>query len=70
MTYDPRKTVDAPGTSPDHGMNARNYVLIVVASVLALLVLIAIFALRTKASGARDDQRQTPATQPSGPSPQ
>ncbi len=70
MTYDPRKAINAPGTSPDRGMNAKNYIVIIIIAVVVLLSFIAVFALRTGSSGAVGRKPPTPATQPSGPAPQ
>ena len=70
MTYDPRKTIDAPGTSPDRGMNAKNYIVIIIIAVVVLLGLIAVFALGGGTSSASDHKGPTPATQPTGPAPQ
>ncbi len=70
MPYNPRNAVDAPGTSPDRGMNARNYIVIVIIAVVVLLALIAVFALRTGSSSAVEHKSPTPASQPAGPAPQ
>ena len=70
MTYDPRKTVDAPGSSPDRGMNAKNFVIIIIVSVVAFLVLIGALALHSSSSASAKPQAPTPDSRPSGPAPQ
>ena len=57
MSIDPRVTDNRPGTSPDRGMNAKNFVLIVIAAVLVLLC-VGIVLVRAPAHSASPAQNQ------------
>ena len=70
MPYNPRNSIDAPGTSPDRGMNARYFVLIVAVTVVVLLALIVTFALRSNTSGKGGKLNDSAPAKSTGPSPQ
>ena len=70
MPYNPRNSVDAPGTSPDRGMNARNFILIITVTVVVLLGVILTFALGANKSGASSKPADSAPAKSSGPSPQ
>ena len=70
MPYNPRNSVDAPGTSPDRGMNARNFILIIAVTVIVLLGIILTFALGANKPGTGSKPADAAPAKSSGPSPQ
>lgn len=65
MTFDPRKTVDHPGTDPDKGMKTRPYLQLVLAAMVILLVAAFLFARLGSRSGPPTKPTPTSSGTPS-----
>ncbi len=69
MTYDPRKTVDHPGTDPDKGMKTRPYLKLLLVALIALLVIALVIARVGSKSGPPVKPATTSSDKPN-PAPQ
>ena len=70
MSVDPRNTVDKPGTSPNQGMVAKNYIIILIAAVVIALAALLIGMANSHTLGKAGPTTAPTSTGKTSPSPQ